>query len=78
MDNNLIYKKTLGAIGASVIMCSNFVIFDRLGLLLPEKEREIFCLDRQKNECLSDHLNSKFGAYLVSDSISSVISMQIV
>ena len=77
MNKNSFYKKALGTIGVSAIMVSSSTIPGRLGLLLPEKERAIFCFDQQKNECLSDHLTSKIGIYTTASNMGSTITMQL-
>lgn len=76
MDKNL-NKKVLGFIGASVILGS-WYIDKQNSLLLPENERINFCIDKQKTDCLNDHLESKFGVHLVSDSTSSTMSIGLI
>ncbi len=71
-------KKILGFVGASVILGYQYVDFKQNNLLLPQNKQINFCIDRQKNDCLNDHLESKFGVHLVSDSTSSIISMHLI
>lgn len=67
-------KKVLGFIGASVILGSWYIDFKQNSLLLPQNERINFCIDQERTDCLNDHLESKFEAYLISDSTPSVAS----
>ncbi len=72
MDKNL-NKKILGFIGVSAILGSQYIDFKKNSLLLPKNERIIFCIDKQKTDCLNDHLESKFGIYsIVSGSTMSI------
>lgn len=77
MDKNL-NKKVLGLIGVSAILGSQYIDFKQNSLLLPENERINFCIDKQKTDCLNDHLESKFGVRSVSDSTSSTMSIGLI